>query len=180
MTDEITSLKEKSLKNFEKNRYQQALEGFQSCLKSYEELGDVLSIAEMRNNISVTYVKLKNGPEALAAVLDTDQIFLDHGDRKRQAMAMANNAAALELLERYEEALEKYQLSLDIFKEIGEKEMRTSVLRRVADLQLKTKRQLQAIASMEAAYDQSEKPSIKDSFFKKILSTIRKKLLKQN
>lgn len=180
MTDEIASLKERSLKYFEKNRYLQALEGFQSCLKSYEELGDVLSIAEMRNNICVAYVKLKNGPDALAAVQDTDQVFLDHGDRKRQAMALANQATALELMERNDEALEKYQLSLDIFKEIGEKEMRTSVLRRMADLQLRTKRHLQAIASMEAAYDQGENPSVKNSFFRTILSTIRKKLLKQN
>lgn len=180
MTDEITSLKETSIKNFNKNRYQQALEGFQACLKSYEELGDVLSVAEMRNNICVAYVKLKNGPQALAAVQDTDQIFLDHGDRKRQAMALANTASALELMDRNDEALEKYQLSLDIFKEIDEKEMRASVLRRVADLQLKTKRSLQAIASMEAAYDQGENSSIKNSFFRTILSTIRKKLLKQN
>ncbi len=180
MTDEITSLKVRSLKDYEHNHIQQALEGFQTCLKAYEEAGDALSAAEMRNNISVTYVKLKDGPQALAAVEGTDQIFLDHGDRKRQAMALSNTATALEMLERNEEALEKYQLALDIFKEIGEKEMRTSVLRRVADLQLKTKRQLQALASMEAAYDRGGNTSVKDSFFKSILTFIRKKILKLN
>ena len=54
--------------------------------------------------------------------------------------------------------------------------MRASILRRVADLQLKTRRGYQAIASMEAAYDQKEKPLVTDSIFKRILSFIRKKL----
>ncbi len=56
--------------------------------------------------------------------------------------------------------------------------MRTSILRRVSDLQLKTKRGYQAIASLEAAYDQKDKPNLKESFFNKILSAIRKKLIR--
>lgn len=180
MTNDISTLKEQAIKDFEKKRYQQALEGFQTCLKLCEEAGDELFAAEMRNNISVTLVKQKNGADALAAVQNTDQIFLAHGDLKKQAMALANIASALELLDRNEEALENYQRSLDIFKEVGEKEMRTSVLRRVADLQLKTKRGFQAMASMEAAYDQNEERSIKDSVFKTILINIRKKILNQN
>jgi tetratricopeptide (TPR) repeat protein len=91
-------------------------------------------------------------------------------------MAIANTAAALEALGRREEALSLYEQVLDIFRDLGEKEMRASILRRVSDLQLKTRRGYQAIASMEAALDQKEKPLIKDSVFKRVLTFLRKKL----
>jgi len=93
-------------------------------------------------------------------------------------MALANTAAALEALDKKEEALALYEHTLDIFKEAGEKELRINILRRVSDLQLKTKRGFQALASMEAAYNQREKPTIKDSVFKTTLAAIRNKLFK--
>ncbi len=71
-----------------------------------------------------------------------------------------------------------YEQTLEIFKEVGEKSMRANILRRISDLQLKTKRGYQAIASMEAALDQGEKPSVKDSVFKTALQAIRNKFIK--
>lgn len=180
MNDNINTIKEQALEDYSKKRYQQAIEGFAQCLQAFQIDGDELSAAEMQNNLCVTYVQMKNGAEALAAVQDTDKVFAAHGDLKKQAMALSNTASALELLHQNDEALDLYQHALDLFKEVGEKEMRTSVLRRVADLQLKTKRELQAMASMEALYNQEEKSSIKDSFFRKILEKFRKAILKQN
>lgn len=180
MEIDINVIKEQALKDYSKKRYQQAIDGFKQCLQVYKESDDDLSIAEMQNNLCVTYVQLKNGDEALSSVQDTDKVFAAHGDLKKQAMALANTASALELLHRNEEALDLYQRALDLFKEVGEKEMRTSVLRRVADLQLKSRRELQAMASMEAVYDQEGKSSIKDSFFRTIIKNIRKLITKQN
>lgn len=180
MEIDINVIKEQALKDYSKKRYQQAIDGFKQCLQVYKESDDDLSIAEMQNNLCVTYVQLKNGDEALSSVQDTDKVFAAHGDLKKQAMALANTASALELLHRNEEALDLYQRALDLFKEVGEKEMRTSILRRVADLQLKSRRELQAMASMEAVYDQEGKSSIKDSFFRTIIKNIRKLITKQN
>lgn len=56
--------------------------------------------------------------------------------------------------------------------------MRAEILRRVSDLQLRTKRGLQALASMEAAYNQKDQKSLKESFFKTVLTNIRKKIIK--
>lgn len=176
MSEEIESIKQQAIKDYNRKRFEQAAEGFDACLSHFESLGDELGVAEARNNLSVTHLAIKQAQLAYEEVSGTDEIFAKHGDRKRQGMAIANTAAALEALNRREEALSLYEQVLEIFAELGEKEMRASILRRVADLQLKTRRGYQAIASMEAAYDQKEKPLVTDSIFKRILSFIRKKL----
>lgn len=178
MTEEIEKLKQQAIKDYNRRKYDAAVAVFQSCLDFYNEQGDELLAAEMRNNISVALLGKKAAQEAYDIVKGTDEIFLKNADLKRQGMALANTAAALEALDRKEEALALYEQTLEIFKEIGEKELRVNILRRVSDLQLKTKRGFQAIASMEAAYDQREKRSIKDSVFKTTLATIRSKFIK--
>jgi len=178
MTEEIEKLKQQAIKDYNRRKYDAAVAGFQSCLDFYNEQGDELLAAEMRNNISVALLGKKAAQEAYDIVKGTDEIFLKNADLKRQGMALANTAAALEALDRKEEALALYEQTLEIFKEIGEKELRVNILRRVSDLQLKTKRGFQAIASMEAAYDQLEKRSIKDSVFKTTLAAIRSKFIK--
>lgn len=177
MNDDIEQIKQQAVKDYNKKNFQAAIQGFEACLRYFEEKGDELAVAEARNNLSVTYLGMKDAKSAYEEVVHSDEIFARFGDRKRQGMAIANTAAALEALDRKEEALALYEQTLVIFNEIGEKEMRASILRRVSDLQLKTKRGFQAIASMEAAYDQKEKKPLKDSFFKTILSSIRKKLV---
>lgn len=177
MTDDIETIKQQAIKDYNKRKYDAALDGFRVCLKHYREQDNELLAAEMCNNISVTLLGKKDAQEAYEIVKGTDEIFIQNGDRRRQGMALANIAAALEALDRKEEALALYEQTLDIFKEVGEKGMRANILRRISDLQLKTKRSLQAIASMEAAFDQSDKPSIKDSVFKRILITIRRRFI---
>jgi len=176
MNEEIDLIKQQAIKAYNNKQFEDAIQGFQTCLTYFEGAGDELAVAEARNNLSVTHLAMKQEQLAYDEVKGTDESFARLGDRKRHGMAVANMAAALEALGRKEEALALYEQVLDIFKEIGEKEMRTSILRRVSDLQLKTKRGYQAIASLEAAYDQKEKPKLKDSFFSKLLSAIRKKL----
>jgi len=176
MSDNIEQVKQQAINHYNRKHFDEAIQGFQTCLEYFEGINDELGIAEARNNLSVTHLGMKLAQQALDEVIGTDEIFAKHGDRKRQGMAMANTAAAMEALGRREEALTLYEQVLDIFKEIGEKEMRASILRRVSDLQLKTKRGYQALASIEAAYDQKDKPPIKDSIFKKVIAFIRKKL----
>ncbi len=178
MTDDVEIIKQQAIKDYNKRKFDSALDGFRSCLSYYQEHDNELLAAEMCNNISVTLLGKKAAQEAYDIVRGTDEVFLKSGDRKSQGMALANTAAALEALGRKEEALALYEQTLDIFKEVGEKGLRVNILRRVSDLQLKTNRGFQAIASMEAAYDQEGKPSIKDSVFKTTLAAIRRKLIK--
>lgn len=176
MSENIEQVKQQAINSYNRKRFEEAIAGFEECLAYFDGISDELGAAEARNNLSVTHLGMKQAQQALDEVSGTDEIFAKHGDRKRQGMAIANTAAALEALGRREEALSLYEQVLEIFKELGEKEMRTSILRRVSDLQLKTRRGYQALASLEAAYDQEEKPPIKDSVFKRILAFLRKKL----
>ena len=178
MTENIENLKQQSIKEYNRRKYDAAIEGFRTCLQIYENQGDELLVAEMRNNLSVALLGKKAAQEAYDIVKGTDEVFQKVADLKRQGMALANTAAALEALDRKEEALALYERTLGIFKEAGEKELRVNILRRISDLQLKTKRGFQAIASMEAAYDQGEKPSLKNSVLKTTLAAIRKKFIK--
>lgn len=178
MSAEIEQIKQQAIKAYNKKQFEDAIEGFKTCLTFFEDIGDELGVAEARNNLSVTHLAMKQPQLAYDEVLGTEEVFARFEDRKRHGMALANTAAALEALGEKEKALALYEQVLDIFKEIGEKEMRASILRRVSDLQLKTKRGYQAIASLESAYDQKDKPALKDSFFKNILKTIRQKLIR--
>ena len=145
MSEDIETIKQQALKDYNRKHYEEAIDGFKACLTHFESLNDELGIAEARNNLSVTHLGMKLAQLAYEEVSGTDEVFARYGDRKRQGMAIANTAAALEALNRREEALSLYEQVLDIFAELGEKEMRASILRRVADLQLKTRRGYQAI-----------------------------------
>lgn len=180
MSENIEQIKQQAINDYNRKHFEEAIEGFRTCLAHFEGNGDELAAAEAHNNLSVTHLGMKQAQLALNEVTGTDEVFAKHGDRKRQGMAIANKAAALEALGKREEALALYEEVLLIFKELGEKEMRASILRRVSDLQLKTKRGYQALASMEAAYDQKEKPALKESVFKKVLVFIRRKLTGDN
>ena len=94
--------------------------------------------AEMRNNISVALLQAGKPQESLAAALDTDQVFADAKDIKRQGMALGNQAAALEALNRYDEAIEKYDLAAQLFDQAGEGDLRALVMKSSAAIKLKT------------------------------------------
>jgi tetratricopeptide (TPR) repeat protein len=176
MREDFEKIKQQAINDYNHRNFAQAIQGFQACLEHFESQGDELAVAEARNNLSVTHLAMNQAQLALDEVENTAEVFAKNGDRKREGMAIANKAAALEALDRREEALSLYEQVLEIFKEIGEKSMRASILRRVSNLQMKTKRGYQALASMEAVYDQNEKPNLKDSFFKRFFAFLRKKL----
>ena len=107
--------------------------------------------------------------KALQLTDGTDTVFASVGDIRRQGIALANQAAALEALNRLKEALERYQAASDLLKQSGEKEMRSMVLQNISTLQLRTGNQLQALASMDSALDQKKKLSLKEKMLKKLL-----------
>jgi hypothetical protein len=82
----------------------------------------------------------------------------------------------LQALGRFAEALSAYEGSADLFKAINEKEMRAIILKKISDLQMKTGKQFQALASLEAAYDQNEKKSVKEKVLKGFLGSLINKI----
>jgi len=176
MDQQSTLLKDQAFEAYKNKNFKKAAEIFADCIAVLDKEQDFVSAAEMRNNLSVVLLELKQPEEALAVLEDTDQIFADAKDQNRQAMALGNAGAALQALGQFAEALSAYEASADLFKAIGEKEMRAIILKKISDLQMKTGKQFQALASLEAAYDQNEKKTVKEKVLKGFLGSLINKI----
>ncbi len=154
---------------YQKGDYASAANHFEKARESFSDSGDLINAAEMANNLSVALLKMNDGEGALAAASGTEKIFQEIHDIRREAVSLGNQAAALELLGDPERALELYEKCSILLKETDEKELRAYVLSSISALQLKTGKQFQAIASMDAALDNKEQLTLKEKFLKKLL-----------
>ena len=150
--------------------YAGAAQSFEAARQSYLSAGDEISAAEMSNNISVALLRAGDAQGALQVVEGTAEIFGNAGDQKRQALALGNQAAACEALNRLEEAEQLYWQSAEILKNINENDLRLPVMQSISALQLRTGRQLQAVATMQAGFENIEKPSTKQRLLKRLFN----------
>ena len=162
---------------YSSNDYAKAAILYENASQVYTDTDDTLMAAEMNNNLSVTLLKMKDAAGALKAAAGTDSLFGEAGDINRQAIAIANQAAAMEGLGQWAEALERYQLASDLLKQSGNRQMRSYVLQSISALQLRTGKQLQAMATMDAALDNKSKLSLKERLLRKLLNT-QKRMMK--
>ena len=114
-------------------------------------------------------MKSGNPKKAFEFVDGTDKVFEKANDTNRQAIALANQAAVLEGLKKYDQAVLKYEESSRLFKEDGNREKRVMVLESLSQLHLKMGNQLDAMATMQIALDNKKKPSVIERFLKKLL-----------
>lgn len=180
--NETTPSPEKLAKQAEKayqaDDFSQAVMLYEQAAQLYKDAGDELAAAEQANNLSVCLLKMKDAQGALEAATGTDVLFQEAGDMNRQAIAIANQAAAMEELGQLDEAIERYGVASDLLKQTSNKQMRSYVLQAISALQLRTGKQLQAMASMDAALDnKGGKLSLKERLLRKLLNT-QKKLMK--
>lgn len=161
-----TTLGEKAYKT---GQYLQAAEHYAEAERQFAATGDPLKAAEMANNRSVALLQAGRPEDALTAAHGTDAIFAQGSDTFRQALAIGNQAAALEALNRTDEALKQYWECSNLLKQIGEKEYRATVLKSISALQIRTGKQFEALASMDAALENQKKLSIMERFLKKLL-----------
>jgi tetratricopeptide (TPR) repeat protein len=147
-----------------------AAQAYVAAQQGYLATGDALTAAEMANNACVAFLQADQGQAALDIVEGTDQIFAQAGDLKRQGMALGNKGAALEELERNDEAIQAYFQSADILQQAGEDQLRANVMQSLSMLQFEMGRQLQALASMQNGLEGVKKPSTKQTFLKKLLN----------
>jgi tetratricopeptide (TPR) repeat protein len=160
---------ENGLAQYQAGNYPAALDAFSTAKDAYLTNGDLLAAAEMQNNICLVQLKLGDPQAGWAAVAKTDEVFSKAGDLRRQALALGNQAAALDALGKREQAVEKYQACSDLLKQVGDKENRAAVLQSLSQLQLRMGRQLEAMATMQIALDNKPKLSFKERFLDKLL-----------
>lgn len=131
--------------------------------------GKDFDAAEMLNNYSVALLQKGDAAGAYEAAKGTEITFQEAGDARRQAIALGNQAAAMEAMGKLKEAIALYQLSSELLKTIDDKDLRVYVLKSLSALQVRTGDQLQAMASMDAALNMQKKLTFKEKFLKKLL-----------
>jgi tetratricopeptide (TPR) repeat protein len=164
------SLAKEGKKAYQRKDYLAAARAFEAARLGYEALGDALNAAEMANNCSVAYLQAGEGQAALAALEGSEAVFAAEGDLRRQGMTIGNRGAALEALDRPEEAIEAYQQAAEILQQAGEDQMRAQVLQSMSMLQLKLGRQLQALSSMQNGLEGVQNPSVQQKLLLKLLN----------
>lgn len=177
LTPEQLVLQAKDL--YEQEEYLEAAGVFGGAAESYRAAGDALMAAEMVNNRSVALLMAGEAEEALAAVGDTPTVFAESGDVRRQALALGNRAAALAKLNRKEEAEQTYWDSARLLGEIGENDLRASVLQAISRLQLGGGRYMEALSSMESGLEQTGRLSFSQRILKRLIG-IPKKLINRS
>jgi len=159
-------LAEEGKRAFEKRQYERAAALFREAAEGYTLGRNGLLAAETKNNLSVALLQAGKAQEALDAALGTDQVFAGANDVKRQAMALANQASALEALERVEEAIGLYERSAELFSQAGEGDMRALVMKSAAALKLKTGKITESAFKMMGALEAKQKPSLFERLLK--------------
>ena len=117
MTIEPQKIAEQGIQAFSAKKFDQAASAFAEAASAYEALNDPLNVAEMKKNQSVALLQAWQAQAAYDAAAGTDEIFAQTGDVNRQAMALGNQAAALDALKKLDQALEAYERSAALFAE---------------------------------------------------------------
>ena len=154
---------------YQDGNFLEAAQFFQGAEESYRLSGDILNAAEMANNRSVSLLQAGDAEAALQAVTWTVEVFEKTNDIRRLALALGNKAAALEGCKQFDIAITHYQKSADLFLQIGDNELYISTMQSLSALQLRTGRQLEALATMQSGLNKIDRPGLKNRFLKKIL-----------
>jgi len=154
---------------YQAGEYSQAAQSFAQAAGAYTEKGDALMAAEMQNNRSVALLRSKDPQAALEAAQGTEKIFAEAGDFRRQGMALANQASALQALKRSKEAIEIYKESGDALEKAGEGELRVEVMQLLSMLCLRHFKFYEAILALQSGLAGVKNPTTRQRFMKKIL-----------
>ena len=154
---------------YQAGEYTSAGQLYQAAAQAYQAVNEALLAAEMANNSSVAWLQAGEANQALQAVGGTPDIFGAAGDVRRQAMALGNQAAALEALRRRDEAMALYQQSADLLQQAGEGELRAYVMQAISKLQFRAGRHFEALASMQAGMEGIRHPTLKQRVLKRLL-----------
>ncbi|MCP4142377.1 MAG: tetratricopeptide repeat protein [Chloroflexi bacterium] len=173
MVKDALALSEKGKEAFQKGDFEKAIQSFSDAAKNYATENKPLSAAEERNNLSVALLQAEKAEEALEAAEGTDAVFAEAGDKLKQAMALGNQAAALDELGDLDKAIALYQQSASLFAEIGEGDYQETVLKSIAAIELRSGKLQNTAQTMLASLGANKNPNLFQRFLKFILRIVR-------
>ena len=147
----------------------QAAREFAEAASLYASTGDALMSAEMKNNQSVALLLVGDAQAAFEAAEGTDKIFAGSEDFRRQGMALATQATALQTLKRLKESMEYYQRAGVSLEKAGEGDLRADVMQQLSMLHLRRLKFYESILALQSGLAGVKNPSLKKRLMKKIL-----------
>jgi tetratricopeptide (TPR) repeat protein len=156
-------------RTYQAGDYLQAAQEFGEAALLYASTGDALMSAEMKNNQSVALLLVGDAQAAFEAVEGTDKIFAGSDDFRRQGMALANQATALQALKRLKESMEYYQRAGVALEKAGEGDLRADVMQQLSMLHLRRFKFYDAVITLQSGLAGVKNPNSKQRLMKKIL-----------
>ncbi len=156
-------------RTYQEGNYLQAAREFAEAASVYASTGDALMSAEMKNNQSVALLRIGEAQAAFESAEGTEKIFADSEDFRRQGMALANQATALQALKRLKDSTDYYQKAGAALEKAGEGDLRAEVMQQLSMLYLRRFKFYDAIISLQSGLAGVKNPSMKQRVMKKIL-----------
>jgi tetratricopeptide (TPR) repeat protein len=169
---EPSTLTDKFNQAYRQGHYSEAADLCAALADEFEEKGDLLSASEMKNNRSVALLKAGKAQAALEAAEGTDAVFASEGDLRRQAIALGNQAAALEALGKLDKAASLYRNSADLLEKIGDRELYSIVMKSLSSIYMKQGKQMDTVIALQAALEVDNNLSPREKFIKKFLKRL--------
>ncbi len=166
MASNPTKLHKEGITLFRAGKYTEALENFETALQGET---DPKHIAEIYNDMGVTYKELEDFPAAYQSLDEAMSRFTELADEKGQAQTLGNRAAVYEAEGLTEEAVEAYKQSAAVFEALGESDMAMYVWQAVSRLRMKQKQYIAAIGAYEEGVDNMPQGSLKGKILRQIL-----------
>jgi tetratricopeptide (TPR) repeat protein len=168
MTDPV-KLHALGITHFRAGRFADAAQALVDASDVAEAGEDRQRTAEILNDLGVTYRELKEWEQAEAALEKAYVIFAELGNVKGKAQVMGNMGSILEGQERYEEAVDAYKQSANMFEQIGDSDSAMYTWQALSRLRLKHGQWLPAIAAYEEGIENLPDRSLKKGLLKRIL-----------
>lgn len=167
----LTHMQAEAQQAYQAGDYLRAADVYRHAADAFSAQGDALSAAEMRNNQSVALLRSGDAQSALKVCEGTDLIFAQAFDLRRQAIALGNQAAALEGLGRWKIAIEKYERAAELLDKTGDKELKDITYQSLSALQLKHNRHIDALTSMQSSLASKDHLSVKENILRRLIRT---------
>jgi tetratricopeptide (TPR) repeat protein len=164
-----SELSDQARKAYQAGDFLPAARTFAEAASSYAAEGDALMAAEMKNNQSVVLLRAGEAQAALEAAGGTEKTFAAAGDSRRQGMALANQASALQALKKYKEAIDLYKSSAQALEKAGEGDMRVEVMQLLSLLYMRRFKFYDAVITLQSGLAGVKNPTPKQRLMKKIL-----------
>lgn len=144
-------LKEEGLKQFKLGNRPQALAAFQEAAGGLE--GDLISQAEMYNNIGVIQRMDRRWQLAEEALLTAAALFEEAGDDLKRAQVLGNLGDLSANRRDYDKAQNYYSESSALFSASSSFEMQADVLRALAIMQIRQRKWWSAVDSLNRSLE---------------------------